>query len=78
MRRSIRNFNIHPQVFELFKTDLFKFPSHQVKIVGKSPPPPLPLPYRAGFDRSNKCFSRGKNNGFLVNVTAMSESGFGL
>ena len=62
MRRSIRNFNIHPQVFELFKTDLFKFPSHQVKIVGKCPPPPLP--YRAGFDRSNKCFSRGKMMAF--------------
>ena len=75
MRRSIRNFNIHPQVFELFKTDLFKFPSHQDKIVGKCPPP---LPYRAGFDRSNKSFSRGKNDGFLVNVTAVSESGFGL
>ena len=75
MRRSIRNFNIHPQVFELFKTDLFKFPSHQVKIVVKCPPSPS---HRAGFDRSDKCFSRGKNDGFLVNVTAVSESGFGL
>ena len=79
MRRSIRNFNIHPEVFELFKTYLFKFPSHQVMIVVKCPPPPRPpLPYRAGFDRSHKCFSRGKNDGFLVNVTAVSESGFGL
>ena len=44
MRRSIRNFNIHPRVFELFKTDLFKFPSHQVKIVGKClPPGPSPI-----------------------------------
>ena len=50
MRRSIRNFNIHPEVFELFKTDLFKFPSHQVKIVVKCPPPPArPSPTEPGL-----------------------------